>query len=162
VQDIAARHGLSLSPEGRAVLAEPAPAKDGSPGMLAYAMRFFSRRLLLRFGPLGMLPPVRACLGTFVLGHLFARYLDSRADPSVRVDATEAKAVRLAIDRAMFNVLYVEREAASESFDLPPEELRDELTQIVDGVLIATAGVPSWLIRRLDASFDDTLATGHG
>jgi hypothetical protein len=28
----------------------------------------------------------------------------------------------------------------------------------VDGVLIATATIPSWLVRRLDAAFDDMLA----
>jgi hypothetical protein len=159
VQDIATRHGLSLSPEARTLLADPTGADDGAgPGVMAHAVRFFARKMLVRFGPLGLLPPVRAWLATFVLGHLLRRYLQSRVDPSVRIDAVEARTIRRAIDRTMFNLLSMDLVAETEAFDTAPEDLRDEMTQIVDGVLIATAGVPSWLVRRLEASFDDTLA----
>ncbi len=161
-QDVAARHGLSLSPEARVLLAEPMRATEGAPGVMAHALRFFTRKLLVRFGPLGMLPPVRACLSTFVLGHLFARYLEARRDPAVRIDAAEAKTLRQAMDRALVNLLSVDLVAEKDAFDRPPEDLRDDMTQLVDGVLIATAGVPGWLVRRLDASFDETLAKTHG
>jgi plasmid stability protein len=162
VQDIAARHGLSVSPEARALLADPGRTENGETGVMAHAVRFFTRKLLVRFGPLGMLPPVRACVGTFVLGHLLGRYLETRDDRSLRIDAVEARAIRQVIDRTLLNLLSVELVAEGEAFDAPTEDLRDDVTQIVDGVLIATAGLPSWLVRRLDASFDDMLAGPHG
>jgi hypothetical protein len=162
VHDAATRHGLSLSPDARGLLAEPAPVKDGDPGVMAHAVRYFARKILVRFGPLGMLPPVRAALETFVLGHLFERYLSQRSVPAVRIDRDEARRVRRAIDRAVFHLLQTEVAGAETGFDRPAEDLRDDMTQLVDGILIATAGAPSWLLRRLDASFDDSLAEVHG
>ena len=42
----------------------------------------------------------------------------------------------------------------------PPEDLRDNVTQIVDGFIIAAASIPDVLVRRLDTAFDECL--GHG
>src|ERR1700733_4865432 len=98
-QDIAARHGLSITLEARDLLAEPA-GTEGPRGLGAQAMRFVTRRLLGRFGPLGFVPPVRSGLETFVLGHLFARYLESlRTERAARIDVEEARELRRAIDR---------------------------------------------------------------
>jgi hypothetical protein len=103
-----------------------------------------------------LLGPVRSALATFVLGHLFHRYLDTRDAKSRRIDEEEAVALRRNIDRALVHALTAASPSEPESYEaLPLEDLRDELTQTVDGVLIATANLPSWLIRRLDAAFDD-------
>jgi len=164
-QDVASRHGLSLSTEARDVLAEPAAGGEAASGVMSQAFSFVTRKVLVRFGPLGFLPPVRAWLNTFVLGHLFARYLQTwRTEPAVRIDVHEARTIRRAIDRAILHVLTAYLVAAREDTgEAAAEDLRDEITQIIDGVLIATAGVPSWLVRRLNASFDDTLAMSpHG
>jgi hypothetical protein len=157
VQDIAARHGVSLSPEARASLAEP-DRRERSKNLAQETMRFLATRVLGRLGPISMFPPVRAGLDTFVLGHLFARYLTSRQEPSIRIQDEEAVALRRIIDRALIHALTAGIEGRPEPSEPPPEDLRDEVTQAVDGVLIATATVPAWLIRRLDAAFDDMLA----
>jgi hypothetical protein len=36
------------------------------------------------------------------------------------------------------------------------------MTAFIDGMLGLAAGVPSRLVGRLDAAFDDLLAHGHG
>src|SRR5271170_5741091 len=100
-QDLAARHGLSITREARDLLSEPA-GTEGPRSVGAQAMRFVTRRLLGRFGPLGFVPPIRSGLETFVLGHLFARYLDGlRTERAARIDVQEAREVRRAIDRAL-------------------------------------------------------------
>src|SRR5271154_3773887 len=67
--DIAARHGLSLTREARDLLSEPA-GTEGPRGIGGQALRFFTRRVLGRFGPLAMVGPIRGGVETFVLGHL--------------------------------------------------------------------------------------------
>jgi hypothetical protein len=157
VQDIVARHGLSLSPGARDAFAEP-DRREKSKSVAQEAMRFLTTRVLGRLGPMGIFPPVRSGLDTFVLGHLLSRYLVSRQEASVRIHEEEAIALRRIIDRSLVHTLTAGIEGHPETFDPPPEDLRDEVTQAVDGVLIATATVPSWLVRRLDAAFDDMLA----
>lgn len=157
VQDIVARHGLSLSPEARDVFAEP-DRRERSKSFGREAMKFLTKRMLGRLGPLALFPPVRSGVDTFVLGHLVSRYLVSRQEPSIRIHEEEAITVRRIIDRALTHTLTSGIEGQPESFEPPPEDLRDEVTQAVDGVLIATATIPSWLVRRLDAAFDDMLA----
>ena len=91
VQDLVGRHGLSITPEARDLLAEPA-GTEGPRGLGAQAVRFVTRRLLGRFGPLAIVPPIRSGLETFVLGHLFARYLDAaRTERAARIDVEEAR-----------------------------------------------------------------------
>jgi hypothetical protein len=157
VQDIVARYGLSLSPEARDVFADT-DRRERSKSLAREAMRFLTTRVLGRLGPMSMFPPVRTGLDTFVLGHLLSRYLASRKEASIRIEEEEAVAVRRMIDRALVHALTAGIEGLPEPLEPPPEDLRDEITQAVDGVLIATATVPSWLVRRLDAAFDDMLA----
>jgi hypothetical protein len=157
VQDLAARHGLALSPEARAALAEPS-RRSRPPGATREAMRYLAIRTLRRIGPVRVLPPVRTALDTFVLGRLFARYLSSRSETTRRIDENEAVEIRHLIDGALLRALTADVGTDTDALAAPNEDFRDELTQAVDGALIATAGVPSWLVRHLDTAFDEMLA----
>lgn len=160
VHDVASRHGLSLAVDARAILAEPS-GPEGPRGFMKTAARFVGMKLLARVGPIGFIPPVRDALETFVLGYLFDRYLElARSERAVRIDVDEARRVRHAIDRALVHAL--SSEAKDERVAVAPEELRDGVTQLVDGILAATAGAPSWLVRRLDAAFDELLPHTRG
>ena len=159
VHDLTSRHGLSLTPEARAVLVEPA-GTEGPRGFLSQGVAFAVTRLLDRVGPLAVLPPVRSALGTFVLGHLLQRYLDTaRTSRSVRIDVEEARRVRRAIDQALLYALTTEARPSREDGPHPPEDLRDPSVQFTDGVLISVASLPGWLVRRLDAAFDEVLSS---
>ncbi|MGO8999239.1 MAG: hypothetical protein ACLQVI_38425 [Polyangiaceae bacterium] len=157
-QDIAARHGLSITLEARDLLSEPA-GTEGPRGVGAQAMRFVTRRLLGRFGPLGIVPPIRSGLETFVLGHLFARYLAGlRTEHAARIDVEEARELRRAIDRALVLAVSPEVHGQMDTAPHAPEELRDTFTQVVDGVLMTFAGAPEWMLRRIEAAFDEAIA----
>jgi len=159
VHDLTARHGLSLTPEARGVLVEPA-GTEGPRGFLSQGLTFAVTRVLGRFGPLGVIPPVRSALGTFVLGHLLQRYLETaRTARSVRIDVEEARRVRRAIDQALLYALTTEARRSREDAPHSPEDLRDQTTQVIDGVLISIASMPGWLTRRLDAAFDEVLTS---
>jgi hypothetical protein len=158
VQDIAARHALSLTREARDLLAEPA-GTEGPRGFGGQAFRFVTRRVLGRFGPLGMVSPIRGGLETFVLGHLFARYLEgARRERAARIDVEEARVLRRAIDRALVLLVSPEVRAHIDAAPRPAEELRDGPTQLLDGVLMTFASGPEWLLRRLEAAFDEAVA----
>ena len=147
-QDVAGRHGLSLTQEARDILAEPS-GTEGPRGFFAQGMRFVTRRLLGRLTPLGFLPPVRAGLDTFVLGHLLHRYLESsRTERAVRIDVEEARRVRRAIDLAIVHAFSADIHTALEEVPAPSEELRDPVTKMIDGALITAAGLPGWILRR--------------
>lgn len=155
VHDVAARHGFSLTPEAREMLAGPTGG-EGPRGMVVQAARFFGLKLLARVGPIGFLSPLRSAVTTWALGHLFNRYIESaRTERAVRIDVDEARRVRQIIDRAVMHALTAD--ARLEKPARPPEELRDTLTQLIDGVIGATAAVPGWLVRRLDAAFDELM-----
>lgn len=155
VHDLTSRHGLSLTPEARSVLIEP--GADGPQSLFRQGVTFAITRALGRFGPLAMLGPLRTALGTFVLGHLLHRYLETaRMERSARIDVDEARRVRRAIDQATLDVLTTDGRAARENLPLSPDDLRDPTTRIIDGVLISVASAPAWLLRRLDAAFDET------
>ena len=121
-------------------------------------MRFLAVRAIGRFGPLRALTPVRTAIDTFVLGRLFARYLSSRSEPKPRIEEEEAAGVRRVIDGALLRSLTAQVDADTDALAVPPEDFRDDVTQAVDGALIATAGLPAWIVRHLDAAFDDLLA----
>jgi plasmid stability protein len=157
--DIAARHGLSLSPEAREILAEPSPGGDHPRGLVGQAARFVGRRLLRRVAPIMMLGPARDAVSMFVFGYLFDRYLEqSRDSHAVRLDAGEAHELRQAIDGALTHALTTP--PAADGAPAPPEDLRDGITQIVDAVIIGTAGVPEIFLRRLEAAFDELAPRG--
>lgn len=158
VHDLCARHGLSLTPEARAMLIEPG-GSDGPRGVVSQGVTFVVTRVLGRFGPLALIPPVRSALGTWVLGHLLQRYLETaRTQRSVRIDVEEARRVRRAIDQAMLYALTTDARRSREDPPIAPEDLRDPSTQVVDGVLISIASMPNWLVRRVEAAFDEVLA----
>src|SRR5262249_25749950 len=125
------------------------------------AVRFLTRRVLGRFGPLAIVPPVRGAMEAYVLGHLFERYLSTaRLERAVRIDVDEARSVRQAIDRATIRALSAEVHPEIELQTTPPEELRDPITKVVDGVLITLAGMPGYVVRRLDVAFDEVIVRG--
>jgi hypothetical protein len=164
VHDVAARYGLSLTSEARDALAEPAGA-DGPRGLASQALRFFGVRLALRmltrFGPAALVWPVRGALRTYVLGHLFDRYLtSSRAERAVRIDADEARRVRRAIDGALIRALSIRTPGMEEYATI--DDQRDASMALIDTMIGLAAGVPDRLMRRLDAAFDDLLTGSHG
>jgi hypothetical protein len=159
VHDLTSRHGLSLTPEARTILVEP-NGTEGPRGFLNQGVRFAVGKVLGRIGPLALVPPIRSALGTYVLGHLLQRYLDTaRTARSVRIDVEEARRVRRAIDQALLYSLTTEARPSREDPPFAPEDLREGNEQVVDGVLISVASMPGWLVRRLDAAFDEVLSS---
>jgi len=154
VQDVCARFGLSITPDARRVLAGPGLA-EGPEGLFGAALRFATTRVLARLGPLTLIPTVRSGLLTYAIGHLFARYLETRESRTVRIDEDEARKVRRAIEHAIARTITTS--ARAEDTTASPEELRDQITQATDGVIAAIAGLPGWLVRRLDAAFDESM-----
>jgi hypothetical protein len=113
--------------------------------------------MLGKFGPLGFVGPVGAGALTYILGRLFFRYVSElREDPTVRIDADEARKVRKAMEQAVFRAFSTAAE--SEHLEpIEPEDVRDEVTKLTDGLIATAASLPSWLTRRLDAAFDASL-----
>lgn len=164
VHDVAVRHGLSLTRDARDVLAEPS-GPDGPRSLLSQAARFMGARVaaktFARLGFLGALWPMRDALRTFVLGHLFDRYVEiARVERAVRIDASEARRVRQAIDGALARALTVEPSPQPEP--APIDDQRDAMTALLDGLIGLAAGVPARLVHRLDAAFDDLLGHAPG
>jgi hypothetical protein len=160
VHDIAVRHGVSLAAEARALLADPS-GPDAPRGIVSQALRFFgirlAARMLTRLGPVAIVWPVQNALRTFVLGRLFARYLErARTVRAVRVDMDEARRVRRAIDGALARAMTVPVTPIEEPTVI--DDQRDPTTALVDGLLGVVAGAPELLLRRLDAAFDDLIA----
>jgi hypothetical protein len=164
VHDVAARHGVSLAPEARAVLADPWTPR-GQRGMAVAALSYvgvrLAMRVLARVGPVALAWPLRYGTRTYVLGHLFDRYLDTaRTERAVRIDAPEARRVRAAIDGAMLRSFSVN--PASPEEPAPIDDQREPTTALIDGFLAVAAGVPDRLKRRLEAAFDELLAKADG
>lgn len=159
VHDLTSRHGLSLTPEARTILIEP-NGTEGPRGFLKQGVTFAITKVLGRLGPFGFIPPVRSALGTFVLGHLLQRYLETaRTARSIRIDIEEARRVRRAMDQALIYALTTEARPSREDQPFAGEDLREGSEQVVDGVLISIASMPGWLVRRLDAAFDEVLSS---
>jgi hypothetical protein len=155
--DIAGRHGLSLTTEARKVLAEPSGV-EGPRGFAGHALQFIAGKVLSRVGPLGLLAPLRNAAQTFVLGHLFHRYLSgARDERSVRIDVDEARRLRRAMDKAILTAITTDVHAQADDPIRPSEDLRDQATVLTDGLIIGAASLPGWVVRRLEAAFDDVL-----
>jgi hypothetical protein len=164
VHDVAIRHGLSLTREAREVLAEPS-GPDGPRGIIQQAIRFFGARLAIRamtsFGPFAMVWPLRHALGTYLLGHLFDRYLElSRIERAVRIDVEEARRVRLAIDGAVVRALTVVAPTLREATVI--DDQRDASAIFTDALLGFAAGLPSRVLLRLEAAFDELFLHSNG
>jgi hypothetical protein len=157
VHDVCARYGLSITPEARRILARHGLA-EGSEGLFGAAVRFATTRVLSRLGPLAVLPPIRSGLLTFAIGHLLGRYIATRESRTVRIDVDEARRVRLAIEHAITQAISTPARPEP-GLGVPPEELRDQLTQLTDGVIAGIASLPGYLVRRLEAAFDASLQT---
>ena len=161
VQDVTALHGLSLTPEARTVLCEP-EAAGPSRGFVGQAVRFATGKLLTRFTPLGFLPPLRSAAQTFALGHLLNRYLETkRTERSARIDVEEARRVRRAIDESVLFAMRADLQTDSSPRLAPADDQRDQATQLIDGVIIAAASLPDWIVRRLNAAFDERVGAVH-
>ncbi len=163
VHDVAARHGLSLTREARAILAEPS-GPDGPRGLLTQVFRFLGAKVALRLlasvGPISIVWPMRNALLTYVLGHLFDRYLEvARTERAIRIDVGEARRVRLAIDSALLRAITVVTDPLQEPSVV--DDQREASTVFADAVLGLAAGLPARLTQRLDAAFDDLLLYAH-
>jgi hypothetical protein len=158
VHDIAVRHGRSLESGAREALADPA-GPNGQSGMIRQALRFLGAKLATRalagLGPVVLFRPLRAALHTYVLGHLFDRYLE-RGSGQGRLSVDEARRVRVAIDRALLRALTVDVDAMAAPTEM--DDARDQTTAFIDGLLGVAAGVPERLMQRLDAAFDEIIA----
>jgi len=151
--DVARRHGLSLAKDARNILTAPfAPA--ALQGTVGNVMSYAVERVLGRFGPLAVLGPFRSGAAAYVLGRLFHRYLvEIRDERAVRIDAAEAQKIRHAMEQAILRA--ISTPAPPEDLEgSDPEDLRDDVTKLTDGLLAAAASIPAWLTRRLDAAFD--------
>jgi hypothetical protein len=163
VHDLAVRHGVSLTQEARDALSDPS-GPDGPRGLLSQALSFLGVRLavraLARFGPIALMWPLRNALRTYVLGHLFDRYLELvRSERAVRIDVEEARRVRAAIDGSIARAIALEPSRIEEPTAI--DDQRDAMTALVDGVINLAAGLPNRLVRRLDAAFDDLLTKAN-
>jgi hypothetical protein len=164
VHDIAVRHGLSLTPEARALLAQTS-GPDVPRGLVSQALRFFGMKIavrwLARLGPVGMIWRADYAVRTYALGRLFDRYLERwRTETAVRVDVGEARRVRLAADSALLRAVTVQ--VAPEQEPTPVDDQRDPTTALIDAFIGMAAGVPDRLARRLDVAFDELLARSDG
>ena len=157
VHDLISRHGLSITPEARSALVEPDKEKDRVRRYFDQGVKFAVTQLLGRLGPFGLVGPVSSALSTFVLGHLLQRYLDGgRRASAARIDYEEARALREAMDAALVLALTTDAHGRDRP-GFAPEDLRDSTTQVIDGVFISIASAPGWLVKRLDAAFDEVL-----
>ncbi len=162
IHDVAAQHGLFLTPSARRVLSQPSLGVDASPARVAArALGFVSLRLagraLSRLAPIGILWPVRDAVRTYALGHLLDHYLrTSRKEVRGPLDEPEARRVRAAIDGAAAHIFSVESQFAPSPE--PEGDARDAMTALIDRMLTTTASLPERVMRRLEAAFDEAMA----
>jgi len=155
--DVCSRFGLTLTPEARSILSEPTGV-DGSRSILSQGVAFAVTRVLGRFTPIGLLPPVRRALSTFLLGHLMHRYFEVlRTERATRIDIEEARKLRRAIDQAIVAAVTTDHGLKLQDSASPGDDMRDDVTRFLDGVLISVAGLPGWLVKRVEAAFDDSI-----
>jgi hypothetical protein len=160
--DVLARHGLSMTTDARAIFAEP-DFDAKATAVLRRGAEFFLRRALGRIGPIAILGSAARAVEVFALGHLLERYVaEVRPTGTVRVHAEEARKVRDLVNRSLLRALSPSLRAAAETQPASVEDLRDELTRWSDALLLAGAAVPGYLVRRLEAAFDEVVADGEG
>ena len=172
VGDLAARHAISLSPQARRVLADPADPDHASRTMLQQGARFVGARLAARwlagFAPIGLYWPSQGALRVYILGRLFDRYLgQARAEAGPSIDEAEARRVRRAIDGALLGAIAsgarpLDHSSPAGNVDRERERDRGGLApEFVDRVLALAAALPERLLGRLDRAFDEGLAHGR-
>jgi hypothetical protein len=157
--DVARQHGLNLTKDARRILSM-ADSADPKRARLIGLASWALRRVLRRVGPLWVLGPGISAIETFALGHLLNRYLEeARVHGSIRIESDEALRIRRIIDQSLLMTLSPDIVVPHEQRpDYPPgDDQRDDLTRILDWTLLSTASFPSYLLRRLDASFERVL-----
>lgn len=160
VQDIAARHGVSLTRDARARLSDP--SSGGASSIARRAFELLGGRLLRRFARVGIWSSALRSLEVYALGHLFERYLtEHRGAQSVRLDSQEADRVRSAIDSALLRSLSPRLKVASVGEEAPVEDFRDETTRWIDNLVLMGARIPEYVQRRLDTAFDELIRGGN-
>jgi len=160
VHDVAARHGLSLTSDARAELAEP---DSETRTRLVRAAESVARQLLRRLRPLGVLTAASRGVELYALGLLLERYIEKvRAAGAVRMHLEEARLVRSAIDRAVLRALSPALQPSSTTLGEGVEDLRDEFTRWIDALILTSAALPSYLERRLEAAFDEIVEQTPG
>jgi hypothetical protein len=160
VHDIVSRHGLSLTSDARAMLADPDSEQRTR---LVKVAETVVRQILRRLKPLGALNSVSRGLEVFALGLLLERYItEVRPTGQVRMHLEEARKVRMMIDRAAIRALSPSLKPGETTMTSGIEDLRDELTRWVDAVLLTSAALPSYLERRLEAAFDEVVGETAG
>ncbi|MBM4356647.1 MAG: hypothetical protein FJ096_00905 [Deltaproteobacteria bacterium] len=154
----ASRHGISLTTDARAALSEP-QSEDAVRNALRKGVELLVRRVLRRIGPLAPLASGLRAFEVYALGHLLERYFgELRRSDTVRLGAEEATSLREAIDEAVLRTFHPATTPRRLLLGEGVEDLRDEFTRWIDSLLIAGATLPSYLVRRLDAAFDEALA----
>lgn len=157
--DVLARHGLSLTTDAREVFAEP-DFDARAAALLRRGGEFLLRRFLGRFGPLALFTSVARAVEVFALGLLLDRYASTvRKSGTVRVHADEARRARGLINRAILRALSPSLHPAAATHASGVEDLRDELTRWSDALLLTGAALPSYVVRRLEAAFDEVVAS---
>jgi hypothetical protein len=158
--DVLARHGLSLTTDAREVFAEP----DFDPraaAMLRKGAEFAVRRLVGRLGPVALLGSAARAVEVFALGHLLDRYAAKvRETGAVRVQPDEARRVRVLVNRALLRAISPSLRPTSQTNPAGVEDLRDEFTRWSDTLILTGASLPSYVVRRLEAAFDEIVAEG--
>jgi hypothetical protein len=160
VHDVAARHGLSLTSDARAVLAEP---DSEARTRMVRAAESLARQVLRRLRPVGILSSASRGVELYSLGLLLERYVTHvRTTGAVRMHVEEARLVRDAIDRSALRALSPSVRPALTVMSEGHEDLRDELTRWIDALLLTSASLPSYLERRLEAAFDEIVEQTPG
>lgn len=160
VHDVVSRHGLSLTSDARAMLADPDSEQRTRMVKVAETL---VRQVLRRLKPLGVINSASRGLEVFALGLLLDRYITAvRPTGQVRMHLEEARKVRGMIDRAAVRALAPSLRPGEALQSDGMEDLRDELTRWIDAALLTSAALPSYLERRLEAAFDQVVGETPG
>lgn len=161
--DAAGRHGVSLTPDARKILAS-IDSEHGGRAMARKAAELFGFAILKRgLGPLSALTNVVRGLEVYAFGHLFDRHLArARRSGAVRIHAEEARKIRETIDRSILHAFSPTLSPSSITVQGAVDDLRDDLTRWIDSAILTSASLPSYVERRLDAAFDEISAVHQG
>jgi hypothetical protein len=155
--EAASRHGVTLTSDARSLLANP-HTSDGLRRLFRKSAQMLARRLLRRLGPLAPLSTAIATFEVFALGHLLDRYFQhQRSGGTSRLQEREARIVREAVDRAILYTFHPSTDPKQLLLPEGAEDLRDEFTRWLDRLLLTSASLPNYVVRRLDAAFDDII-----
>ena len=159
--DILARHGLSLTTDARASLAEP---DSEMRTRLVRAAESLARQVLRRIRPLGVLSSASRGVELYALGLLLERYVVKLRRSSARAHAPRGGAPRARGDRPGPPPRHLAG-APPRGHDPQPRRRRTCATSSPAGstpLLLTSAALPSYLERRLEAAFDEIVARDAG